>query len=97
MEEGGKKGERDPSALCRDWLDEGVEVYVLIGRREGDLGGRVKNQEVTEGVAKCWGGSLGGGRGGGREGRDGGKASRRTGETAGQVRRALRGGRVGAR
>lgn len=30
--------------------------------------------------------------GGGREGRDGGKASWRTGETAGQVRRALRGG-----
>lgn len=70
MEEGGEKGGRDPFAPCRDWLDVGVEVYVLIGRREGGLGRRVKNQEVTEGVAKGWGGSLGvvGGRGEGGEG-----------------------------
>lgn len=60
----------------------------------GGLGGG-ENQEVTEGVAKGWEGEFGGwqGRGGGREGM--GKASRRTGETAGQVRRALEGAGVG--
>lgn len=57
-------------------MDRGVEVYILIGRREGDLGGRVKNQEVTEGVAKDWGGSLGGGRGRGEGGEGWGESQR---------------------
>lgn len=49
---------------------EEVEVYVLIGRREGvPGGGRMKNQEVTEGVAKGGGGVWGWqGRGEGGEG-----------------------------
>lgn len=76
LEEKSEKGGRDPSAPCRDWLDQGVEVYVLIGRREGGLGGRVKNQEVTEGVAKGWEGEFGGwqGAGGGRGGMGGKQA-----------------------
>lgn len=39
-ERGGReRGGRDPSAPGGDWLDQGVEVYVLIGWREGGLGG----------------------------------------------------------
>lgn len=55
---------------------KGLKFMPLLGGGRGAWGGRVKNQEVTEGVAKGWEGEFGGwqGAGGGRGGMGGKQA-----------------------